>query len=127
MKAYCVTYYAGNKVMLVEANTAPARTGLLIKAAPGTYELQQSADSVFPTLINFLVAVPDTGYTVKADDFGSAYTLTSEDGVPGFLKAAVGTKVAKGSAYLKVDESKKVAGFMTFATAYVPTDFIRKI
>lgn len=124
VKAYCVTYYAGNKVMLVEANTAPARTGLLIKAAPGTYELQQSADSVFPTLINFLVAVPDTGYTVKADDFGSAYTLTSEDGVPGFLKAAVGTKVAKGSAYLKVDESKKVAGFMTF---FVTTTGVNKI
>lgn len=112
VKAYYVTGFAGDKVTLVEVSNVPARMGVVVKADAGTYELQQSLDSAYITLSNFLVATPDSDVTVQDDDFGSVYTLTSQESVPGFLKAAVGTTVAKGQAYLKVDTSVKANDFM---------------
>ncbi len=105
LKAYAVANVKGNYTELKKLTTAPANTGLLLKANAGEYEVMpvETADAVEK---NLLVATT-VDFTIDADNVGKAWALTDNNGMRVF-KSEAGTTVKKGGAYLGYESTESI-------------------
>ncbi len=101
LKLYTITETKDNKATTREFRytTLKANNGLLVQAAPGTYQIPISISEVgYEPVGNLLKAVANTDVTAD----GTQYVLSNVDGVVGFRQVVTGDKIKKNTAYLKV-------------------------
>ena len=96
INAYSAKYESGY-VKLTKVTAAPANTGVIIEAAPGTYKIP-TLESAAPLDDNELLvsdgSIVGNGSTI--------YALTKKDDKVGFMKVKDGVKIPAGKAYLNV-------------------------
>ena len=106
LTAYAVSDVVKNYTVLSEVSEAPANTGLILKAAPGTYELTP-VETAAPVSENKLVAVQGSDVTIGSDNVGKIWAMT-ESGALTVFKSEQGTTISKGGAYLAVESTEPV-------------------
>ena len=102
-------YYAtadGDAVYFGNAITNPAaRTGLLLKAPEGTYEIMAASEGEDVSNTNKLVAnfgAKTVGFTADCD-YGKVFVLSEHEGRVGFFKSDNGRVLQAGKSYLYLD------------------------
>lgn len=101
LKLYTITETKDNKATTREFRfkTLRGNNGLLVQAAPGTYQIPISISEVgYEPVGNLLKAVANTDVTAD----GTQYVLSNVDGVVGFRQVVTGDKIKKNTAYLQV-------------------------
>ena len=106
LTAYAVSDVVKNYTVLSEVSEAPANTGLILKATPGTYEVTPVETSA-PLSENKLVAVQGADVTIGSDNVGKIWAMTETGGLTVF-KSEQGTTISKGGAYLSVESTEPV-------------------
>lgn len=110
--AYKVSSIAEDHVNLMPVTEAPANTPVLLKAAPGAYNLKvvESAEKVGTNSLR----VSDG--TKTSDENYNIYALAKKNGAVGFYKVQAGVMVPAGKCYLSVkltapDSARDFLGF----------------
>ena len=106
--AYAISGQYGPYLLMTEAESAPAATGLLLTGEPqATYRLPVAKSAPAPISQNLLIAVTEPGGTT-VEDGTYAYTLTmSIEGKPGFATSPTGQTLPAGTAYLVMDDNSR--------------------
>jgi len=111
--AYKVSSIAEDHVNLMPVTAAPANTPVLLKAAPGAYNLTvvASAEKVGTNKMR------RSDGTVTSDENNDVYALAKKNSVVGFYKVQAGVTVPAGKCYLSVSkaaQSESARDFLGF-------------
>lgn len=131
VRAYVVSEYDTNtsEVTLRRVYDVPERTGVVLVADPGTYQVPSYPRPSDGT--NMLVGVTNDTYLNKVYDGYTNYILANKNGNIGFYPVKDGTTLAAGKAYLRLpvgsqpslarmrfaDDDNEVTGIVTRMTA----------
>ena len=131
VKAYAVTDYDAttSEIILTRIYDVPERTGVVLVADPGTYQVPSYPRPSDGT--NMLVGVTNDTYLNKVYDGYTNYILATKNGNIGFYPVKDGTTLAAGKAYLRLpvgsqpslarmrfaDDDNEATGIVTRMTA----------
>ena len=112
VKAYVVSEIGATYVELVEIESVPANTPVILEASEGSYVLNYTAS---PAAVGTNLLQASDG-TATTDDATIVYALASKDAV-GFYKVKKGITVPAGKAYLTVPVATSAPDFLGFGGA----------
>lgn len=98
LTAYIATSNTSNSLHLESVTKVPANTGLILKGAENTYQLQTTEETTDDVSGNMLASNTTGAYTVASDN---VYVLSNlDDGKPGLYLAGQGIQVGQYKSYL---------------------------
>ena len=105
VQAYIVTGHSGSAITTTQVNKVAAGTPILLNAAEGSYAIPSFTGDADATTGNLLVAGPNDGTAVNAEDGKTKYVLSANGSTAVFKKInATAAAVAPDKAYLEFAE-----------------------
>ena len=102
-QAFIVTEKGNGSVHMEEVTVVPAGTGVILKAAEGSYHPETTNEEGDDVSLNMLTGTPAESYTVDEDNVFVLSNLS--DGQAGFYVADPGVTIAQYKAYLKLADA----------------------